>query len=134
MIRTRMIVASLLAPLSAPLANFLSPILARGGEWPYNQTDFLMIMSISALFAYLALFFVGIPIYWILKRLRVLSILTLSVGGAASGALLFEIFFGLSSGFSFFGVMWGAFLGFLVAATFGLIAGVHNDKDELYAA
>jgi len=133
-----MIVASLLAPLSAPLANFLSPILARGGQWPYNQTDYVLVMAVSTLCAYLALFFVGIPIYWILKRLQVLNIFTLSVGGAVSGALLFHIFLGLifwsSPGISLFGVLWGAFLGLLVALTFGLIAGVRNNKGELYAA
>jgi len=136
-----MIVATLFAPLSAPLVNFLFPILSSGGEWPYNQTDYLLVIIVSASCAYLALFVIGIPIYWILKRRRMLSLLTLSIAGAVSGALAFEFFLYLfavmmksTPGVFVSALAWGASLGFLVALTFGLIAGVSNVKDQQNAA
>lgn len=136
----RLTAAVVIAPLAAPLAAFLFPIVLSG-EWPYNQTDYYWIVGVSTLFSYICFFVIGLPLCWLLKRWRMLHLLTLSIAGAASGIIAIEIFlyfFALSlessTRFDWIGPIWGASLGFLVALTFGLIAGVSDVKEEHNAA
>lgn len=107
---------------------FVAPWVAPA-FFSYRQLD----GGVSLLVAYLSLFFVGLPLLFLLDRLGWLNLPVLIFVGALSGAAvyyLFLILFALSLGspppwrFEISDIVLGAELGAAIAAVFGLISGI----------
>jgi hypothetical protein len=102
--RNRFITSLIFAPLFAPLMMFL--ILALHAEWverfsPIKSTGWLssfgIIMIFGALVSYVFTILLGLPLYFIFKRLGRINYLFLSIGGAAIASVPW-ILMGLSEG------------------------------------
>ena len=88
----RLLVAFLVAPLAAPVAYVLGTLvveLFRRGKAPsaLSTLDLLIgVFTLGAPCAYVAALVAGAPIYFVLRRLGLLSRVTVWLGGAAIGA------------------------------------------------
>jgi hypothetical protein len=90
--RKRLILAFLVAPLAAPVAYVVGTLgveLFRRGFAPSARSvlDLLIgVFTLGAPSAYFAALVVGVPTYFVLRRLGVLTRWTVWLGGAAIGA------------------------------------------------
>jgi hypothetical protein len=88
----RLLLAFLVAPLAAPVAYVLGTLaveLVRRGNAPsaLSILDLLIgVFTLGAPCAYVAALVAGAPIYFVLRRLGLLSRMTVWLGGAAIGA------------------------------------------------
>ena len=88
----RLLLAFLVAPLAAPVAYVLGTLaveLFRRGKTPsaLSILDLLIgVFTLGAPCAYVAALVAGAPIYFVLRRLGLLSRTTVWLGGAAIGA------------------------------------------------
>ena len=88
----RLLLAFLVAPLAAPVAYVLGTLvveLFRRGKAPsaLSTLDLLIgVFTLGAPCAYVAALVAGAPIYFVLRRLGLLSRVTVWLGGAAIGA------------------------------------------------
>ena len=88
----RLLLAFLVAPLAAPVAYVLGTLmveLLRRGKPPsaLSTLDLLLgVFTLGAPCAYVAALVAGAPMYFVLRRLGLLSRVTVWLGGAAIGA------------------------------------------------
>ena len=88
----RLLLAFLVAPLAAPVAYVLGTLMVelfRRGKAPsaLSILDLLIgVFTLGAPCAYVAALVAGAPIYFVLRRLGLLSRMTVWLGGAAIGA------------------------------------------------
>ena len=88
----RLLLAFLVAPLAAPVAYVLGTLMVelfRRGKAPsaLSILDLLIgVFTLGAPCAYVAALVAGAPIYFVLRRLGLLSRVTVWLGGAAIGA------------------------------------------------
>ena len=88
----RLLLAFLVAPLAAPVAYVLGTLMVelfRRGKAPsaLSILDLLIgVFTLGAPCAYVAALVAGVPIYFVLRRLGLLSRVTVWLGGAAIGA------------------------------------------------
>jgi hypothetical protein len=88
----RLLLAFLVAPLAAPVAYVLGTLMVelfRRGKAPsaLSILDLLIgVFTLGAPCAYVAALVAGAPIYFLLRRLGLLSRMTVWLGGAAIGA------------------------------------------------
>ena len=129
----RIMIAAILAPLTAPIVALLLPFISGGKFWPYNDSAVFWIVLYSTAFGYLATLIVGFPGVYALQRIRRLNLPFLVVLGAVGGVAVFQLFlwvFAWLLGSSHSGqidltsLVAGSVLGMSVAFVFGLIGGV----------
>jgi hypothetical protein len=126
----RFILAELVAPLAAPSALIVVPVIACAC-WPFYY-DLPWILGCSVPFSYAGTLLFGIPLIRFLERKGHLNLQFLVSGGALAGTVVFYIFsvtlgLLLSShllAFSAYAAFFGAILGLCVSLAFGLIAGI----------
>lgn len=88
----RLLLAFLIAPLAAPVAYIVGAIvvgLVVRGSWMSTralQDLFIGVFTLGGPTAYVAAFVVGVPTYFLLRRLGLVSRWTLWLAGAAIGA------------------------------------------------
>ena len=88
----RLLLAFLVAPLAAPVAYVLGTLMVElfsRGKAPsaLSILDLLIgVFTLGAPCAYVAALVAGVPIYFVLRRLGLLSRVTVWLGGAAIGA------------------------------------------------
>ena len=88
----RLLLAFLVAPLAAPVAYILATLAVqtlRSGSVPSAQSARDLVIGVSVLgapTAYAAAFVVGVPTFFLLRRLGLVSRWTLWLAGAAIGA------------------------------------------------
>jgi len=127
MIAYRTIAAVLLAPLVIP-GYFLAIVGAAEGQ---SFTNTFVVMFPVIIFSYLGAICLGLPAVSFLKRFGHLSLPKLVIMGALTGLVvwfvatrLFIWVLNSSAVFSVVDAVWGAVMGFTVAAVFGVISGV----------
>lgn len=105
-------------------------ILASGFHTQSFQWTFLMV-GLALLTGYLGFLAVGLPLVYMLRRVGLLSLPALMLSGAVFGVLVFYLFslfldflLGSPASFKLMASLLGALLGFSVALSFGLIAGI----------
>jgi hypothetical protein len=122
----RLVAATVLSPCVAPILAFvLYPV-------PPSNGAFGWILVSSLVFAYAGLITLGLPLVWLLGRLKRLNIVSIALSGAVAGVVLFYGFLMLLSlpqplplkPFGIGGVVLGAGFGFGIALTFALIGGL----------
>ena len=88
----RLLLAFLVAPLAAPVAYVLGTLMVelfrrRKAPSALSILDLLIgVFTLGAPCAYVAALVAGVPIYFVLRRLGLLSRVTVWLGGAAIGA------------------------------------------------
>ncbi len=100
-------------------------------SWPFNDTDYKIIIFVSVIVGYFSLAIIGIPIvYWLTKMGKV-NFINLSLSGAIAGAVVFSLFsiiLGASldstTSLNLGSIIWGAALGLSVALTYSAISGI----------
>ncbi len=131
MTEQREAIAAVLAPLAAPVLTVVLFALPAKSLPSYH--DLPGIVFPAVIVSYLGFFLVGLPVVFLLRRLRLLNLPALIVCGALSGVIVFSIFEVLLSvllgTIEYFrltvsGAIWGASIGAGVAALFGSIAGI----------
>lgn len=132
MMNKRKLLAIIVAPLMPAIAIIGESILTTM-SWPFNQTDYKLIILSSVVMSCLGLLIFGFPGIKILQKRSMLSLINLGIYGAVCGTFVFIVFLlGLgfflnSTGeFSVGSIIGGAVLGSLVAITYGLISGITN--------
>ena len=123
----RSVLAAALAPLSVPLLFAITFVLSSGSA-SLGWTVFAFLTA--SLISYAGLVFIGMPLVWLLERIEMLNLWTILLAGVIGGATytaIIEFVFDYSpesaETFGVGSVVFGAVCGFLVALTFGLIAG-----------
>ena len=134
MTRTRIVLAALLSPWSAPIAF----IILSMAFWlrPLTHYDLNLTLLVVVPLAYVGVGLLGLPIYLWQKRRQHLTWWSFTGWGAGAAMILFwlldavMVLFGRQLGASWdfhgflLGMVLGLGVGFTVAATFALIAGV----------
>ena len=122
--------ASVIAPCTPAVLIFIGSFQVPSFPW-----DFL-IVGLAFLTGYLGFFIFGFPLIYLLRREGLLSFPILMLSGPVFGVFVFYLFslflnFLLGSSapfeltpFELAASLWGALLGFSVALSFGLIAGI----------
>lgn len=128
--KRRITLAFLVAPL-VPSIYFLSMMGFS------NKNVIVMMLVYSVCFSYLPTICVGIPLLSVLGRTGHLNVLSVVIGGAIAGMIVFYVF-GLvfmamlgsvgNIAPSISGLIWGAIFGISVALPFSLIAGIPMRK------
>ncbi|MGI9200261.1 MAG: hypothetical protein ACR2QL_04330 [Woeseiaceae bacterium] len=127
----RLKLAGILAPLTAPLAILAYVAMSARDLSVLLAPSMPMMMIVSLVFSYAGLALVARIAIKLQRRIDAPAVLTLTVVGALSGALVFWLFIFLfllwlgawPSAFDFEATAMGAILGASVALVFGLIAG-----------
>jgi len=132
----------LLAPLTAPVACAIYVLII--GEDPRNKdsqwdaTAWIVVMGAVTVFYYLASIFLGVPLIRVLRRLDRLSFWPLVIGAAFLGAIVLIAVI-LGTGGYVTGPVWmplaelggaGAFLGAIIAMSYGWLAGVGGGNPD----
>ena len=88
---SRVLVAFLVAPLTAPAILVLLTILDRGDKPAGLWVAVLGVLYAGTLFSYLTAIVAGIPIYFLFKALRLRSVAWFAAVGAGVGAALIHL-------------------------------------------
>ncbi|MFV1985455.1 MAG: hypothetical protein ACC657_18040 [Thiohalomonadales bacterium] len=128
----RKILAFVIAPLTPAALQIILPVMISQ-SWPFNQTDYKIIIAVSTITSFIGLFIIGIPLIIWLRKINRLSITNLSLAGVLSGAVIFYLFWLLlglalqtSAIYGVYPLIYGSTLGFVVAFTFGMVSGITN--------
>ena len=126
----RKTLAIIVAPLMPAIIMIGVPVIVSR-SWPFNDSDYKIIIAVSVLFGYLGFGVFGIPIVYWLNKIYKLNLIYLSLAGAATGSIVFSLFsvlLGLSlnstTSINLGSILWGAGLGISVAITYGIISGI----------
>ena len=125
----RLRLAATLSPL-VPGAFFAVLLFYFGGpSTPFGLVGLILIFAIPVSYTGLALF--GLPLFLMLKKRDALTIVPFLIVGTSGGMVMFMVFslllsllLGTSYKFGFDQIAWGAGMGFSVALTFCLLAGI----------
>lgn len=122
----RTLAAVLFAPLVIP-GYFLVLMDSAGGQ--QSAIDTLVVIYPVTIFSYLGTIGLGLPAVLFLKRIGHLSLPKLAIMGALTGLVVWfaatRFFTWISNSYFIFSVIdtvWGAVLGFTIAALFGIIS------------
>ena len=126
----RKILAIIIAPLTPVILMIGLPVIFSQ-SWPFNDTDYKIIITVSVVVGYLSFAVFGMPIvYWLSKNNK-LNLLNLSLSGAAAGVLVFSLFsfilgvaLNSTTTVNLGSIIWGAALGLSVALTYCGISGI----------
>ena len=135
--QNRIIRAFLIAPLIAPIIYLFGAILLNiGGEFKLRELLSLtmVVLFIAAPVSYIATALIGIPYYYILKRMNNLTRANLIIGGSVLGIATFLLFWASPFGLELLGafdstelvftILIGAILGGGVAWCFQILSGI----------
>jgi len=127
--------AILFAPLITPFAYLFGALLFM--DYRSDNNDVLItlffISSFTLPVSYASTLIFGIPIFFLLKKYKKLSIIWLTTCGSIAGMLVFILFVWSMTGFSpnifhapqvLYYILAGGFLGGSVAVAFGIISGI----------
>ena len=124
--RRRLVMATVFAPLIVPAVFVAFQLFAAD-----NYAAMFLVAFFSTATAYVGTFVIGLPVFYGLRRARMLNLLSLSLAGVAGGVIMFfvfSLFLGFllesSAPFEFLQALWGGALGLLVSLAFGAFAGI----------
>ncbi len=133
----RFVIAAVISPLSAPITIIFLQLIVWGNLSLYNDPDISLVMWMYTAASYVGLLVAVLPIVYVLRSLQRVSLGTLIVAGAISGivvSVVSRLLLGLPLNFSgtadLIDVIASVILGVLVAAVFGLIAGINNLREK----
>jgi len=129
--RYRVPIAFLVSPLF-PGVLFALFVLSNRAEW----RDFLFFVELAALMGYPIAFLIGVPLYFLLKRLTLVRLITFLIAGSVLGLFsvlgVLTIFFPLQSwGYPSF--LLGSVMGSVATGSFWLIARPDRDVEAISA-
>ena len=132
MSRNRLVMATAVAPL-ALLVGFVVIDVATGQSLSFSSS--LLIGGYIVGFGYIGMIILGLPIFFVLRRVNLLNGFSLLAAGAIAGILVIFIagetlgrLLGSSAPYDLVLIAWGALSGLIVAFSFSVIAGVKFRK------
>ena len=136
------IAAILIAPLTPVLAVILVSVVASM-SWPFNESDYKIIIFAVSEVSCICLFVVGFPVLCILKKHKKLTLLYISMAGGISGVVLFDLVLSIAAfllesraEYGLLAFIWGFLSGLCVAMSYGFTSGIirRSNKDALTRA
>lgn len=121
--------ASIVAPMAPTIVVMYVPAILAG----HDLYPVFMVSLFSVPFSYLSFLFIGLPIYYLLKSIEILSLGSLILCGLIVGAIEWFVFLKIVEDPLVFGqdtmhvirvIASGGVFGVLMAMSFGLILGV----------
>lgn len=126
----RQIAAILIAPLTPALAVILIAMLVSM-SWPFNQSDYKIIIAVACAVSYMGFFIIGVPLIIILRKYSDLTLRSFAVSGGVSGIAVFglaHLLTALASGSSaqsgLLTIIWGFSCGLCVSVSYALLSGI----------
>ena len=126
----RKVLAIIVAPLTPAILMIGLPVLSSW-SWPFNDSDYKIVIIVSVIFGYLGFGVFGIPIVYWLNKNNKLNLISISLAGAATGSIVFSLFsvlLGLAlnstTSINLGIILWGAALGLSVSLIYGGISGI----------
>ena len=128
----RQVAAILIAPLTPALAIILISVVASM-SWPFNDSDYKIIIEVASAVSYFSLLAVGLPVHYVLRKYGKLKLHHVALAGGVSGISVFSLFqvfiallFGSTADHGLLTMVWGFACGCCVAVSYALISGITN--------
>jgi len=126
----RQIAAILIAPLTPALAVILVAVVASM-SWPFNESDYQIIIGVASAVSYFSLLAVGLPVLRVLRKYGKLKLYHISLAGGVSGIVIFSLvqlttalLFSSTAEYGLLTLIWGFLWGFCVAMSYAIISGI----------
>ena len=132
----RQVAAILIAPLTPALAVILLAVVASM-SWPFNESDYKLIIVVASAASYFSTFSVGLPVLYVLRKYGQLKLQNIALAGGVSGIVVFSLFqvfiallFGSTVEYGLLTIIWGFVCGFCVAVSYALISGITSASNS----
>lgn len=128
----RQVAAILMAPLTPALVVILFAVVASM-SWPFNESDYKIIIGLWSSVSYFGLFVVGLPVLCVLRAYGKLKVYHIALAGGASGIAVFGLvqliiawLLSTTAEYGLLTIIWGFACGVCVAVSYALISGITN--------